>query len=93
VKDPQTGDRISTGFIHFSSVELATEAMETLQGTMTNDGGPLMVSYARARRFNRPGFGDQGSRGGPSGGYGRGSYGGGNGGGDRQRRSTPPRWN
>lgn len=63
MKDPQTGERVPTGFVCLTCVEVATEAMENLHGTLTPDGNPLVVSYARPRRFQQFGFGDQNRRG------------------------------
>ena len=79
MKDPQTGERTSCGFVQLDSIETATEAMETLQGIMTPDNEPLAISYARPRRHQPSyGFSEQTSR--------RGS---GNFAGNRPRRSSP----
>ena len=81
MRDPQTGERTPCGFVQLDSVETATEAMETLQGTMTPDNIPLIVSYARPRRHQSSyGFTEQNPR--------RGS---GNFAGNRPRRSSS-RW-
>lgn len=87
LKDPQSGERIPTGFVQLSSVEAATEAMEALHGTLTPAGDPLIVSFARPRRFQQFGFGEQNRRGST------GSFGGG---GNRQgggSRRASPGWN
>jgi RNA recognition motif-containing protein len=75
LKDPQTGMRIRTGFVTMNSMETAKEAMEALHGSETPYGESLLVSYARARRFQPHGFSDQGSRRGSSGSFGNRSRG------------------
>jgi nucleolin len=93
LKDPQTGERLPTGFVQLNSIATATEALDALNGTQTPYGESLAVSYARPRRFQPPGFSDQGRRGG-SGNYGGNYNRGGNSGGNRPhvRSSNRSRW-
>lgn len=81
MKDANTGERLPAGFVQLSSVDVATAAMESLNGTMTPDGEPLAVSYARPRRFQSRGFSDQGNRRG----FSAGNFGG-------NRRESSDRW-
>lgn len=79
VKDPQTGQRLPTGFVQLNSIQTATEALESLNGTQTAFGESLVLSYARPRRFQSHGFGEPPRR------AASGSFGG-----NRGARRSPP---
>ncbi|TFK37520.1 hypothetical protein BDQ12DRAFT_632022 [Crucibulum laeve] len=94
LRDINTGASQGKGFVEMMSTEIATEALEKLNGVRTNQGGSLFVSYAhsqerrdrnRAQRGSPPRGGQRGGGGGGGGygggGYGRGGSGGGGGGG------------
>lgn len=82
MRHPITGVRTPAGFLQFTSTEIATEALEALDGIQVPGGDVLAVSYARPRRNQSIGYSDRDSRQGSSGSYR----------GQRVRRSSP-RWN
>jgi len=83
LKNPVTGERNPTGFLQFESKQVATEALEALNGVQTPDGETLNLSYARPRR-TQSAFGNSGRDGGRDVRDGRGARDGGRG---------TPRWN
>lgn len=48
--DLATRKQSGTGFIEFTSVDRATEALERLDGTILSDGNKFSLNYARARQ-------------------------------------------
>lgn len=72
-----TGARNPAGFVKFSSIETATEALEALNGSQTPEGETLAVSYARPRKTQFSGYSEN-SRQGSSGSF---------------NRRSAPRWN
>ncbi|KAF8153925.1 hypothetical protein B0H34DRAFT_799845 [Crassisporium funariophilum] len=85
LRDAETGQSLSTGFIEFTNVDIATEVLNTLNGAQTGSGEGLFLSYARPKRARVSRDYQDGNRGGNARSQqsrgGRGGYGGGSGGG------------
>ena len=50
VRDNMSGEHLPTGFVEFSSIAVATEALNKISGVATPNGARLSLNYAKPRQ-------------------------------------------
>jgi len=50
LRDNMSGEHLPTGFVEFSSIAVATEALNKISGALTPNGARLSLNYAKPRQ-------------------------------------------